>query len=506
MTVELQPGCGPTENQKPTYDELVQIIVELRTLVKVQAEKIRQLEEENKILKKKLYGSSSEKSKRLLANSGGGSGRRTNKNAGQPRVRSLAKQYPNAEIEDRYVEFKELPLCLCCHRRMVDSGLEEVTEQVHTIPARHKILRLHRRKYKCTGCFTGLISAPLDPRIAPGSSLSDSFIIDAAIAKFFHLIPAERYAKMISQNGLIGFAPQLVLSAHHYLAVFLKSVHSYLQEKIQLATLLFADETRHRMLENNGDKSWYLWSFTGNDLSCYEIHNTRSGSVAIEFIAKSKCLYLMSDVYSGYIRTVREVNAIRRKLGLPEIVALFCNAHSRRRFVESLVNYPEESQYFILQYKEIYRLEGELKAITDPKSRAKKRTEMKPFFEAMLAAGKQLRQHYSDNSSLATAIDYYTNNYEGLTRFLESPELPIDNNLSERQLRSPVIGRKTWFGTHSEQGNETTETLFTLMQSCKHLNVNPRDYLQALIRSIHASGPPFTPSEYLATLRDGKAA
>lgn len=508
--MELHRGPEPTENGKaPTYDELVQIIIELRAIIKVQAEKIRQLEEENKLLKKKRFGSSSEKTKSILANSGAGDGSRgsrRNKNAGKPRVRSLSEQYPDAEIEDRFVKFKELPLCLCCHKQMVDSGLEEVTEQAHTIAVRHKIIRLHRRKYKCTGCFTGLVSAPLEPRIAPGSSLSDSFIIEAAIAKFYHLIPAERYAKMISQNGLKGFPPQLVLSAHHYLAEFLKSVQVYLEKKIQLATLLYADETRHRMLENDGDKSWFLWSFTGNDLSCFEIHNTRSGSVAIEFIAKSKCIFLMSDAYSGYKRTVREVNALRRQQGLPEIVILYCNAHSRRKFVESLVSYPEESQYFVLQYKEIYRLEGELKLLTDPESRAKKRAEMKPFFEAMLSAGQQLRGQYSDNSALVTAIDYYTNQYAGLTAFLENAELPIDNNLSERQLRSPVIGRKSWYGTHSERGNETTETLFTLLQSCKHMNVNPRNYLQALVTSLLDSGPPFTPSEYLATLRDGKAA
>ena len=504
--MELQPRCEPTENQKaPTYDELVQIIIELRTLVKLQAEKIFQLEEENKILKKKLYGSSSEKNKSQGVNRGG-SGSRGSKNAGKPRVRSLAEQYPNAEIEDQYVEFKEPPLCLCCHRGMIDSGLEEVTEQVHTIPARHKIIRQHRRKYKCTGCFTGLLSAPLAPRIAPGSSLSDSFIIEAAIAKFYNLIPAERYAKMVSQGGLQDFPPQLVLAAHHYLAEFLKSAHEFFQKQVQLATLLYADETPHRMLENDGDRSWYLWSFTGNHLSCYEIHDTRSGSVAIDFIAKSECLFLMSDVYSGYIRTVREVNEVRRKQDLPEIIALYCNTHSRRKFVEALINFPEESQYFIDQYKEIYRLEAELKLITDPKSRSKKRAEMKPFFELMLSTGKQLRAHYSDKSGLVAAIDYYTNNYEGLTRFLENPDLPIDNNLSERQLRSHVIGRKTWYGTHSDRGVETTEILFTLMQSCKHLKVNPRDYLIALVKTMLVANPPFTPSQYLATLRDGKAA
>ncbi len=45
------------------------------------------------------------------------------------------------------------------------------------------------------------------------------------------------------------------------------------------------------------------------------------------------------------------------------------------------------------------------------------------------------------------SIDYFLGNYEGLTQFLKNPNLLIDNNISERQLRCPVIGRKTCFLT-----------------------------------------------------------
>ncbi len=32
--------------------------------------------------------------------------------------------------------------------------------------------------------------------------------------------------------------------------------------------------------------------------------------------------------------------------------------------------------------------------------------------------------------------------WKGLTRFLDNPEISLDNNLSERMLRGPVLGRK----------------------------------------------------------------
>ena len=489
----------------PTYEQLLKRVAELESLLTRALERIRQLEEENKILKKKLYGSSSERRKGRDGSPGSRSSNGNNNK--QTRIRSLKEQYPNAEVEDQYVDFSEPPQCECCHKGMTDSGLEEVTEQLHTIPAWQKIVRQHRRKYKCTRCFGGLLTALLPPRIAPGSSLGDSFIIEAAIAKFYYLVPAERYALMVAQSGLHEFPPQLVLRAQHYLSEFLKPVYHLFKKANKSSQLLFADETPHRMLEGNEEnKSWYLWGFSAVDICYFEIHDTRSGEVAIKFLAASSCTFLMSDVYTGYARAIREVNVIRRTQGRPEIISLYCNSRSRRKFVEAATAYPEEAEYFISRYEIIYCLEAELRLLEDPRSRLEKRAEMKPFFDAMMNMGDSMRGHYSDKSSLLKAVDYFANNYDGLTRFLEDPDLPTDNNLSERHLRSPVVGRKTWYGTHSERGAETAEVLFTVMQSCKHLKVDPRNYLKALTSSMLAGSAPFTPGQYLDSLPDKRAA
>ena len=122
---------------------------------------------------------------------------------------------------------------------------------------------------------------------------------------------------------------------------------------------------------------------------------------------------------------------------------------------------------------------------------------MRPYYEAMLERANELILHYPSRSSLVTAVSYFAKNYRGFTRFLDYLDLPIDNNIAERQLRNPVIGRKTWYGTHSERGVETAEVLFSILQTCRFLKVNPRDYLQAVTQAIHREDSPFTPSQYL---------
>ena len=107
---------------------------------------------------------------------------------------------------------------------------------------------------------------------------------------------------------------------------------------------------------------------------------------------------------------------------------------------------------------------------------------------------------YSDKSSIAKAMNYFLKNYKGLTLFLTNENLPIDNNAAERILRNPVIGRKTWYGTHSPQGGDTAAVLFSIFESCKLNNVNPSAYLKRVIQAIHAGEPLFTPATYKTTL------
>jgi len=98
---------------------------------------------------------------------------------------------------------------------------------------------------------------------------------------------------------------------------------------------------------------------------------------------------------------------------------------------------------------------------------------------------------------LVKAIDYFIKNFDELTYFLKLEDIPIDNNSQERLMRNPVIGRKTWYGTHSKKGAETNAVLFSLVESCKINKVNPRDYFRDIVHAIHEKREIFTPGEHL---------
>jgi len=409
------------------------------------------------------------------------------------RVLLPSERYPNAPLVVRQVELAEIPNCSCCGKKLVDSGMTEDLEYIEKIPASYQVIREKKHKYNCSSCHGDMKTTPATPKIKPGSAYGDGTIIDVGVSKFCDLIPIDRQVKMAGRLGFEGLPPQSLIETTHYLANFLRVIY----EKIKLETLsdrvLYADETPHRMLEGSDKNNWYFWGFSGEKSAYFEAHDTRSGDVAIEFLKDSSCEYLMSDVYSGYVKTATSVNEYRKGLGKQALKKIYCNAHARRKFKEAKVF--NEHRYFLEQYQKIYHLND-----TCREKRGEEileiRSKMMPIFAEMKSEAIRLMCSFSNKSSIVRAFQYFLKNYDELTSFVSSEIAPIDNNHQERLLRNPVVGRKTWYGTHSVRGAETTAILFSLMESCKMNKVNPRVYLTEVTKMIHVGKDPITPAQF----------
>jgi transposase len=409
-----------------------------------------------------------------------------------------SERYPNAEIKIVHVLPEKTPECPCCSYEMQDSGMTEDAEKLSIIPKKIIIELQKRHKFRCSNCQGAIATASLPRSITPGGSYSDRLIIDVGLSKFCDLIPMSRYVAIAERLGIKGLPAQSLIAATHDLALFVRAVYRLLKQEVLSGKVLNADETPHRMLEGDEKENWYHWGFSNQIAAYFDIRDTRSGDVASDFLKLSKCEFLMSDVYSGYGKAIRVTNEYRNAHNLAKIRSIYCNAHSRRYFKKAQKAYPMSAAPFIECYRSIYFLESQLTTIRqkDPdlpdKTKLEIRAKMLPFFEKMKALAQNELNKYSSKSSMVKALNYFLENYEEFTLFITQAELPIDNNAAERILRNPVIGRKTWYGTHSRQGAETTAVLFSIIESCKLNKVNPREYFPELVAAIHKGDAPFT--------------
>jgi hypothetical protein len=87
---------------------------------------------------------------------------------------------------------------------------------------------------------------------------------------------------------------------------------------------------------------------------------------------------------------------------------------------------------------------------------------------------------------LRGALQYIANRWTGLTRFVDDARIPLDNNLAERCLRGPVIGRHNHYGSKSRQGTQVAASAYSIMESAKLNGLNPEAYLLAAVKAFHA--------------------
>jgi transposase len=93
---------------------------------------------------------------------------------------------------------------------------------------------------------------------------------------------------------------------------------------------------------------------------------------------------------------------------------------------------------------------------------------------------------------------------------VDDGRLSIDNNRAENQLRVVAVGRRNWLFAGSFEGARRAAVLYSLVQSCKLIDVPPFDYVKDVLLRI-ATHPQrrireLTPKGWAASFRTSAAA
>jgi hypothetical protein len=75
-----------------------------------------------------------------------------------------------------------------------------------------------------------------------------------------------------------------------------------------------------------------------------------------------------------------------------------------------------------------------------------------------------------------------------LTLFVEDRRIPMDNNLSERRLRGPALGRKNYYGSGALWSGRLAAALFSILATLELGGLNPRLWLQWYLQSCAEAG------------------
>ena len=80
------------------------------------------------------------------------------------------------------------------------------------------------------------------------------------------------------------------------------------------------------------------------------------------------------------------------------------------------------------------------------------------------------------------------NHREGLSVFVDRPRVPLDNNLAERLLRGPAIGRRLSFGSDSESGAKFTALMYSVIGTLTLTRIDVPRWLEAWLAACAGNG------------------
>jgi transposase len=371
-------------------------------------------------------------------------------------------------------------------------GQTEDSEEVTVVERRFVMLRQIRKKYRCA-CNGCIETAPGPLRLAArpdrrGRRYSADFAVEVAIGKYLDHLPLERQVRMMRREGL-AIDSQTLWDQLDAAATSLAPTYEALRQHVQTAPVIGADETWWRVLVGPGNKRWWAWSLTSETAVTYTILESRSQEAARQ-VLNGYHGTVVADGYGAYEALARAG---------PRFTLAHCWAHVRRKFVEAEPHYPGPCAEVLDLIGQLYAVERECPprvgsvteaADTELRDQRAQRAHLRAERSAPLVAAIRIwaqGQRALPESSLGKAIAYMLGLWPGLTRFLDDPRIPLDNNATERALRGMVIGRKNHYGSRSRRGTEVAALFYSLIESAKLCGVEPKTYLLRTLRAALAT-------------------
>jgi hypothetical protein len=85
---------------------------------------------------------------------------------------------------------------------------------------------------------------------------------------------------------------------------------------------------------------------------------------------------------------------------------------------------------------------------------------------------------------MAEAVNYTLSQWEALTVFTTDGAVPIDNNVSEREMKRVVLNRKNSLFVGNPRGGRTAAILASLTSTCRRHQVDPQLYFTQLLMNL----------------------
>lgn len=410
------------------------------------------------------------------------------------------------------VEEVEHPLedtrCPCCGEAMPSIG-QETTDELEYNPGRLFIRRHIRPKYACRKCEEGVHIAPMPPRPIDKGIAGAGMLAHLLTSKFADHIPLNRFRRILRRSGM-ELAESTLCDWVARMSDLLTPVYDGLRAKLLAGRLIQSDDTEVPYLLKSLKKqtaTGYLWTYLceSSKLVLYDFTASRARAGPSTFL-KGFVGTLQTDGYAGYDEIVARAELIRAG----------CWAHARRKYYDARRDDRVRCGRMLKLIQALFVIEQKAKALrADPEARfgdvehlALRQESSVPLLDKIKQCTEDWSLEVLPRSSVGQAVTYMRNQWKPLTRFLEDPQLQLDNNASERAMRHVVLGRRNWTFAGSAEGGHRAAKIYSIVATCQQHGLDPFAYLRDVIDRLPRGHDPATlmPAAWKAEQLDAQPA
>ena len=191
------------------------------------------------------------------------------------------------------------------------------------------------------------------------------------------------------------------------------------------------------------------------------------------------CGVLLTDGYIVYRLFAQTVQGL---------VQAQCWSHTRRQFVDIAGVEPRLVATALDHIEGFYHQEAEMRkrGLVGEAKLAYRGEHTKPLVDAFFVWLKQtvITEVLLPTNPFGQAAAYALKREAALKVFLTDPDVPIDTNHLEREIRPVALGRKNWMFCWTEVVAQHAGIIYSLLASCRLQGVDPYVYLVDVLQRV----------------------
>ena len=370
-------------------------------------------------------------------------------------------------------------VCPCCGVERKEIGADE-SWQIEYIPGGFERLHHVRKKYACLGCESEGENPQMEVAAKPEAAIEKGMAGPGLLAyivtsKFSDYLPLYRLEDIFERQGFeISRATQSIWCGD--VADLVEPLYELMAERVRQSHVVATDDTIMPMQSVGKTKSARMWVYVGDAGNPYNVFDftLNRGRDGPKYFLQGYQQVLVADGYGGYDGVVAG----------NQITRAGCWSHARRKIIDAEKVAPEIAREAVELIGALFRVESQVKDFSVEQRLALRREKSAPVLAKLREKLLGWKEQLLPKHPMAEAINYAVNQWAELNVFCSDGAVPLDNNVSEREMKRIVLNRKNSLFVGNLRGGRTAAILASLTSTCRRHEVDPQLYLTQLLMNL----------------------